>query len=181
MRLTLYEPDIPQNTGNMLRLAACLGVAADVIEPCGFVLSDARLKRAGMDYLRHADIRRHASWTDFRDWQMQAKHAAGGHRLLLLTTKGECPYHTFAFAADDILMVGRESAGVPEAVAAAADARLVVPLRPGLRSLNVATAAAMVLGEALRQTHGFPPGQAEADMSPTDISPLDTSHEQRDG
>jgi tRNA (cytidine/uridine-2'-O-)-methyltransferase len=156
MRLALYEPDIPQNTGNMLRLAACLGVAVDVIEPCGFVMSDARLKRAGMDYLMQAAVRRHASWTAFRAWQTETQRALGGHRLLLLTTKGETAYHRFTFAADDILMVGRESAGVPANVAEAADARLVIPMQPDLRCLNVATAAAMVLGEALRQTHGFP-------------------------
>jgi tRNA (cytidine/uridine-2'-O-)-methyltransferase len=156
MRLALYEPDIPQNAGTMLRLAACLGVGADVIEPCGFVLSDARLKRAGMDYLLHADMRRHSSWAAFQAWLGEAKRHQGGHRLLLLTTKGETPYPSFTFATDDILMVGRESAGVPPAVATAADARLVIPLRRGLRSLNVATAAAMVLGEALRQTAGFP-------------------------
>lgn len=157
MRLALYEPDIPQNAGTMLRMAACLGIAADVIEPCGFVMSDARLKRAGMDYLLQAEIRRHASWAAFRDWRLAAQHAHGGHRLVLLTTKGDTPYAAFAFAADDILMVGRESAGVPEDVARSADARLVIPLTAGLRSLNVATAAAMVLGEALRQTAGFPP------------------------
>lgn len=162
MRLALYEPDIPQNTGTMLRLAACLGVGAEVIEPCGFILSDARLKRAGMDYLLEAEIRRHSSWAAFQAWRAQARQAQGGHRLLLLTTKGDTPYTAFAFAPDDILMVGRESAGVPPDVAQAADARLVIPLRPGLRSLNVATAAAMVLGEALRQTAGFPaPGQAQ--------------------
>jgi tRNA (cytidine/uridine-2'-O-)-methyltransferase len=156
MRLALYQPDIPQNAGTMLRMATCLGVAADVIEPCGFVMSDARLKRAGMDYLLLADIRRHTSWAAFCDWRMTAQRTQGGHRLVLLTTKGETPYAAFPFAADDILMVGRESAGVPEDVARAADARLVIPLKPGLRSLNVATAAAMVLGEALRQTAGFP-------------------------
>lgn len=156
MRLALYEPDIPQNTGTMLRMAACLGIAADVVEPCGFVMSDARLKRAGMDYLLQAEIRRHASWAAFRDWRLAARHAHGGHRLVLLTTKGDTPYTAFPFAADDILMVGRESAGVPDDVARSADARLVIPLKPGLRSLNVATAAAMVLGEALRQTAGFP-------------------------
>jgi tRNA (cytidine/uridine-2'-O-)-methyltransferase len=156
MRLALYQPDIPQNTGNMLRLAACLGVAADIIEPCGFVMSDARLKRAGMDYLRQAEIRRHASWSAFQAWRAEIRREAGGHRLVLLTTKAVTPYPSFAFAADDILMVGRESAGVPEEVAALADARLLIPLRPALRSLNVATAAAMVLGEALRQTAGFP-------------------------
>jgi tRNA (cytidine/uridine-2'-O-)-methyltransferase len=156
MRLALYQPDIPQNTGALLRLATCLGLAADVIEPCGFVMSDARLKRAGMDYLLRADIRRHASWQAFEDWRAQARRTAGGHRLVLLTTKGLTPYPSFAFAADDILMVGRESAGVPDEVAETADARLVIPMARGLRSLNVATAAAMVLGEALRQTAGFP-------------------------
>jgi tRNA (cytidine/uridine-2'-O-)-methyltransferase len=156
MRLALYQPDIPQNAGTMLRMATCLGVAADVIEPCGFVMSDARLKRAGMDYLLLADIRRHTSWAAFCDWRTTAQRTQGGHRLVLLTTKGETPYAAFPFAADDILMVGRESAGVPEDVARTADARLVIPLKPGLRSLNVATAAAMVLGEALRQTAGFP-------------------------
>jgi tRNA (cytidine/uridine-2'-O-)-methyltransferase len=160
MRLALYEPDIPQNAGTMLRLAACLGVAADVIEPCGFVMSDAHLKRAGMDYLLQADIRRHTSWAAFCEWRLAAQSTHGGHRLVLLTTKGDIPYPAFSFAADDILMVGRESAGVPADVARAADARLVIPLKPGLRSLNVATAAAMVLGEALRQTAGFPTADA---------------------
>ena len=166
MRLALYEPDIPQNTGTMLRLAACLGVAADVIEPCGFVMSDARLKRAGMDYLLHSDIRRHSSWAAFRAWQSDLRESRGGHRLLLLTTKGDIPYAAFTFAPDDILMVGRESAGVPADVARVADARLVIPLKPGLRSLNVATAAAMVLGEALRQTAGFPAPSPPAPSDP---------------
>ncbi len=168
MRLALYEPDIPQNAGTMLRLAACLGVAADVIEPCGFILSDSRLKRAGMDYLLQAEIQRHSSWTAFQAWRAEmarteaARGGPQGHRLLLLTTKGDIPYPDFAFRPDDILMVGRESAGVPPEVAEAADARLVIPLRPGLRSLNVATAAAMVLGEALRQTAGFPAAEASS-------------------
>jgi tRNA (cytidine/uridine-2'-O-)-methyltransferase len=165
MRLALYQPDIPQNTGTMLRMAACLGVAADVIEPCGFVMSDARLKRAGMDYLLQADIRRHVSWAAFCDWRLTAQRTHGGHRLVLLTTKGETPYAAFPFAPDDILMVGRESAGVPHDVARTADARLVIPLNPGLRSLNVATAAAMVLGEALRQTAGFPPADPPPSQS----------------
>jgi tRNA (cytidine/uridine-2'-O-)-methyltransferase len=151
LRLALYQPDIPQNCGTLLRLAACLGVAVDILEPCGFVLSDARLKRAGMDYLGQAEMRRHSSWEAFRRLQ-----APSGRRLVLLTTKGETAYADFAFRPDDLLMVGRESAGVPPEVAAAADARLVIPLKPGLRSLNVAVAASMVLGEALRQTGGFP-------------------------
>ncbi len=148
MRLALYEPDIPQNAGSLIRLGACLGVRVDIIEPCGFLLSDRNFRRAGMDYVRHADIRRHESWTRFRD------NFSG--RLVLLTTRGACAYTDFAFAAGDTLMVGRESAGVPDAVHAKADARLVIPLLPGLRSLNVAQAAAMVMGEALRQTGGFP-------------------------
>lgn len=148
MRLALYEPDIPQNTGTMLRLAACLGLGVDIIEPCGFVLSDARLRRAGMDYLDGVAMTRHASWPRFR-----AERPGG--RLILLTTRADEIYTDFAFAPDDTLLVGRESAGVPEAVHDAADARLRIPLRPGRRSLNVAIAAAMVAGEALRQTGGF--------------------------
>jgi tRNA (cytidine/uridine-2'-O-)-methyltransferase len=148
MRLALFQPDIPQNTGALLRLGACLGVAVDIIEPCGFLLDDKRLRRAGMDYLGHADWKRHRSWAAFRD------EAAG--RIVLLTTAGEMDYHRFAFASGDTLMVGRESAGVPPEVASACAARLRIPMRPGLRSLNVALAAALVLGEALRQTEGFP-------------------------
>lgn len=151
MRLALYEPDIPQNAGSLMRLGACLGVGIDLIEPCGFLLSDRGLKRAGMDYLKSADIRRHESWERFR-----AGLAPGRNRLVLLTTRGDMAYTDFAFAADDTLMVGRESAGVPDSVHAAADARLAIPLISGLRSLNVAQAAAMVLGEALRQTGHFP-------------------------
>ena len=156
MRLALYEPDIPQNAGSLLRLGACLGVGVDIIEPCGFLLSDRNFRRAGMDYLQHADIRRHESWQRFRDnFSANARASAQG-RLVLLTTRGSTAYTDFSFAADDTLMVGRESAGVPDDVHAAADARLLIPLLPGLRSLNVAQAAAMVLGEALRQTRGFP-------------------------
>ena len=149
MRLALFEPDIPQNAGTLLRLGACLGVPVDVIEPCGFVLDDVRLKRAGMDYLEAAEWRRHASWTAYR-------RDRGPGRLVLLTTRGEERYERFAFAADDTILVGRESAGVPEEVRAACDARLRISMRPDMRSLNVALAAAMALGEALRQTKGFP-------------------------
>ncbi len=149
MRLALFEPDIPQNTGALLRLGACLGIAVDVIEPCGFQLDDRRLRRAGMDYLERAALVRHGSWAQFL-----ATRAAG--RLVLLTTKASVSYHRFAFRADDTLLLGRESAGVPEAVHTAADARLRIPLQPGVRSLNVALAAALVLGEALRQTDGLP-------------------------
>ena len=151
MRLALYEPDIPQNAGALLRLGACLGVAVDIIEPAGVVLGDRRLRRAGMDYLDLAELTRHASWEGFL--------AARRGRLVLLTTKAPLPYHRFAFRCDDILLLGRESAGVPDAVHDAADARLRIPLRPGARSLNVALAAAIVLGEALRQTEQLPMGR----------------------
>lgn len=149
MRLALFEPDIPQNTGTLIRLGACVGVAVDIIEPCGFLFTDKGLRRAGMDYLEMAEITRHASWEKFRE-------TAKG-RLLLLTSKATTSYTDFVFAPDDIILLGRESAGVPEHVHEAADARLRIPLRPGLRSLNVALAGAMVLGEALRQVKGFPP------------------------
>lgn len=148
MRLALYEPDIPQNVGALLRLGACLGVGVDLIEPVGFLLTDKGLKRAGMDYLKTAQLTRHDSWARF--------HAGiGAGRLVLLTTRGDMAYTDFAFQAGDTLMVGRESAGVPDDVHDAADARLVIPMAGGMRSLNVAQAAAMVLGEALRQTQGF--------------------------
>lgn len=150
MRLALYEPDIPQNAGSLMRLGACLGVAIDIVEPCGFLLSDRNFRRAGMDYLQIAEIRRHESWVRFHETVRPPA------RLVLLTTKGNLAYADFAFAQGDILLVGRESAGVPPEVHDAVDARLVIPLRLGLRSLNVAQAAAMVLGEALRQTSGFP-------------------------
>ena len=148
MRLALYQPDIPQNTGTILRLAACLDVPLDVIEPCGFVWSDNRLRRAGMDYADRARLRRHDSWEAFR--------AAVPGRLVLLTTAGATDFIAFPFESDDILLFGRESAGVPDAVHQAAAARLRIPMAAGVRSLNVAVAAAMVLGEALRQTAAFP-------------------------
>lgn len=147
MRIALYQPDIPQNTGTIIRTAACLGVTVDVIEPCGFPFSAQGLKRAGMDYLGAAKIVHHDSWQAFEDWRMGREA-----RLILLTTKAETAYTAFAFETGDILLLGRESAGVPAAVAATADARIRIPMRSGMRSLNVAVAAAMVLGEALRQT-----------------------------
>jgi len=149
MRLVLYEPDIPQNAGTMMRLAAALGVAVDLIEPCGFLVDDRRLRRAAMDYADFLDLSRWTSWRRYAE-------AAHLGRLVLLTTRASQPYTSFAFAADDRIMVGRESAGVPDAVHAAADARIVIPLRPEARSINVATAAAMVLGEAIRQTVAGP-------------------------
>lgn len=145
MRLVLFEPDIPQNAGTLMRLSAGLGVALDLIEPCGFVLDDRKLRRAGMDYLDQLSMTRHSSWQAYA----RASHAG---RLVLLTTRGAIPYTDFAFAPDDRIMVGRESAGVPDEVHDAADARLVIPLKAPARSLNVALSAAMVLGEALRQT-----------------------------
>lgn len=149
MRLVLFEPEIPQNAGSLLRLGACLGVPVDVIEPCGFVFSDAQMRRAGMDYLAHADFVRHASWAAFL-----AQHRQG--RLVLLTSKGDVPYTDFVFAGDDKIVLGRESAGAPAFVHHRAEARLRIPLKSGLRSINVAQAGAMVLGEALRQTRTFP-------------------------
>ena len=149
MRLALYQPDIPQNTGAVLRLAACMGVGADIIEPCGFVWSDRHLRRAGMDYLDKVALRRHASWDAFLE------NRPAGTRLVLLTTRASIPHTGFAFHADDTLLLGRESAGAPDEVHAAADACIRVPLAAGMRSLNQAMAAAMVLGEALRQCDGY--------------------------
>ncbi|MFJ5487959.1 tRNA (cytidine(34)-2'-O)-methyltransferase [Hansschlegelia beijingensis] len=151
MRLALYQPDIPQNAGTLLRLAACLGVAADIVEPAGFPVSDRAFRRAGLDYLEKVSIVRHASFAAF-----DARRRAEGGRLVLLTTRAETSYLDARFAPDDVLMVGRESAGAPAEVHDAADLRVAVPMLPDLRSLNVAIAAAMVLSEALRQTGLFP-------------------------
>jgi len=151
MRLALFQPDIPQNAGTMLRLAACLGVGVDIVEPCGFVWSDRHLRRAGMDYLDRADLLRHASWEAF----IADRRGAEG-RLILLTTAGTISHTGFGFLPGDTLMVGRESAGAPAMVHEAADARVRVPMAAGMRSLNVAMAAAIVLGEALRQTGLYP-------------------------
>lgn len=148
MRLVLFEPDIPQNTGALLRLGACLGIAVDIVEPCGFLFDDKRLRRAGMDYLEAVEMVRHRSWDAYR------KTVPG--RLVLLTTRAPTRYTDFGFQTGDSLLLGRESAGVPEAVRAEADAHLLIPMQSGIRSLNVALAAAMVLGEALRQTSQFP-------------------------
>jgi tRNA (cytidine/uridine-2'-O-)-methyltransferase len=148
MRLALFEPDIPQNLGAFIRLSACLKVPLDVIEPCGFPVDDKRIRRAAMDYYELARIARHASWAAFKRDRL-----AG--RLVLLTTKGGTDFPDIAFAQDDILLFGRESAGVPDDVHQTADLRLRIPLQKGARSLNVALAAAMVVSEALRQTSGF--------------------------
>jgi tRNA (cytidine/uridine-2'-O-)-methyltransferase len=149
LRLALFEPDIPQNTGALLRLAACFGVAVDLIEPCGFLFDDRRLRRAALDYAARVRVHRHASWSVF------LAERDPSSRLILLTTGGNVPLHRFEFAAADTLLLGRESAGVPAFVHDAAVARVVIPLQAGARSLNVALAGAIALAEALRQTGGF--------------------------
>lgn len=146
MQIALFQPDIPQNTGTILRLCACLDVAAHVIEPAGFPFSDRLLRRAGMDYLDQVSVTRHDSWSRFQAWR-----AEQGYRLLLFTTAGATPYLDFHYRRSDILLFGRETAGVTDEVVAAADARLVIPIKSGLRSLNVAMSVAMAAGEALRQ------------------------------
>jgi tRNA (cytidine/uridine-2'-O-)-methyltransferase len=151
MRLVLFQPDIPQNLGAAVRLGACLGVPLDVIEPCGFVLNDRAIRRAAMDYAAAAEVTRHAGWSDF----LHSPQRQAG-RLVLFTTRGAAPFHDFRFAPGDLLLFGRESAGAPDEVHQAAEARLLIPLAAGARSLNVVTAAAIALSEALRQTGGFP-------------------------
>lgn len=150
MHLALYEPDIPQNTGTILRLCACLGVAAHLIEPAGFPISDRHFRRSGMDYLDQVSIERHASFKAFDEWRRDRDL-----RLILFSTRAATPYLDHTFGSADILMFGRESAGVPEHVHDAADARLLIPMRPDMRSINVAMASAMALGEALRQTRSI--------------------------
>jgi tRNA (cytidine/uridine-2'-O-)-methyltransferase len=154
MRLALFEPDIPQNTGTLMRLCACLNVPLDIIEPCGFVLTDKNLRRAGMDYMDRLDLTRH------RDWAAFAAARKPGQRLVLLTTKAASSFLDFAFAPDDILLAGRESLGVPQQVHDAAEARLLIPMAEGMRSLNVAVAAAIVLSEGLRQCGLYPAAAA---------------------
>ena len=151
MRIALYQPDIPQNTGTILRLAACFGVAVDVVGPAGFDLSDRALRRAGLDYAEHAALVRHVSWEVY----LATRSGGGAGRLVLFTTAAETNHCDFAFAADDVLLFGRESAGAPPSVHAAADARVRIPLRPGRRSLNLAVACGIAVAEALRQTGGF--------------------------
>lgn len=148
MRIALYQPDIAGNVGAILRLAACYGVAVDIIEPCGFAFSDKRLARAGMDYAAAASIVRHSDWAAF--------DAQRTGRIALLTTRGAMPLHEARFAPDDIILMGSESAGVPDAVHDRADLRIRIPLRPGFRSLNVGMSAGIALTEALRQTGGMP-------------------------
>jgi len=154
--IALYQPDIPQNTGTILRMAACLGVTVHLIEPAGFPISDSALKRAGMDYLERASMRRHRSFADFELFRLTRNQ-----RLVLLTTKAEDIYTEFQYRADDILLMGRESTGVPESIHELADARLTIPMIEGMRSLNVAVSTGMALGEVLRQTGTFPKNKPE--------------------
>lgn len=150
-RLALYQPDIPQNAGALLRLGACLDFAIDVIEPCGFIWDEKRMRRAGMDYVALVEVTRHMSWNAFRETATRT-----GRRVVLMSTKASERLDRFTFTPNDIIMVGRESAGVPDTVADAADARVRIPLMPSARSLNVAMAAAMAMAEALRQLNAFP-------------------------
>lgn len=152
LRLALYEPDIPQNAGTLFRLAACMGLEVDLIEPAGFDASDRNLRRAGLDYLAHVQIERHLDFAHFEQWRR-----TNGHRLVLATTHGAQNAYAFAFQPGDIILLGRESAGAPPHVHAAAEARIALPLAPGLRSLNIAVAGAMLVGEALRQLDALPP------------------------
>lgn len=153
MRIALYQPDIPQNAGTIMRMAACLDLDVDLIEPAGFDASDRNLRRAGLDYLQHLRLTRHASWEAFQAWRAAE---GGGARLVLLTTRAATSHLDLRFEAGDILLLGRESAGVPDHVHLAVDASVRIPMRVGLRSFNVAVSAAIVAGEALRQTSGFP-------------------------
>ena len=150
----MFQPDIPQNTGTLLRLGACLDIELDIIEPCGFIFSERTLKRAGMDYLDMVRYRRHHSWEHFL--QYRAEHPEEYGRIVLLTTHASEPYYNFEFRPNDIILMGRESAGVPEEVHQTADARLLIPMKHNARSINVAVSAVMVVGECLRQVNGFP-------------------------
>ena len=150
MRIALYQPDIPQNTGNIFRLAACLDVSVDIIEPAWFFFEDKRLQRSLMDYIDHLDYKRHVDWEAFYQWSK-----SHNHKLILLTTKSQKKYYDFKFNNSDILLFGRESAGVPEKIHQCVNERLLIPMQKGLRSLNVSSAASMVLGEALRQLNNF--------------------------
>jgi tRNA (cytidine/uridine-2'-O-)-methyltransferase len=152
MRLALFEPDIPQNTGAILRLASCFNISIDIIGPCGFVFSNRRLQRSGMDYIDKVDYKLHTSWDMFYEEHQKI----GRERIILLTTKGNITHTNFEYSSNDVLLFGRESAGVPEIVHMAADARVIIPIASETRSLNITSSAAIVLGEALRQTNAYP-------------------------
>ncbi len=148
MRIALYQPDIPQNAGNIFRLGACLGVSVDIIEPTGFIFDDKRFKRSAMDYLDHIDYKKHIDWQHFYDWTKK-----NNFRLILMTTKSETSLYNFKFNLSDILLFGRESAGVPENIHKIVDHRLTIPMKEGVRSINLSSSVALVLGESLRQTN----------------------------
>ena len=150
VQLALYQPDIPQNLGSAIRLCACLDTPLDVIEPCGFPWNDRKIRQSGMDYMDAITINRHSSWDRFFE------NYHGKQRIILMTTKSPHNFTEFTFQPDDILLAGRESSGVPDDIHACADGRVIVPLKPGLRSFNIINASAMILSEALRQTDGFP-------------------------
>ena len=148
MRIALYQPDIPQNTGNIFRLGACLGISIDIIEPVGFIFDDKKFKRSAMDYINHIEYKRHNDWQHFYDWTKKNKF-----RLILMTTKASQSFYKFEFFSNDILLFGRESAGVPEEIHQIVDHRLTIPMKEGVRSINLSSAVALVIGESLRQTN----------------------------
>ena len=150
MRIALYQPDIPQNTGNIFRLGACLGVSVDIIDPTGFIFDDKKFKRSAMDYIDHLDYKRHIDWQHFYDWSQEKKY-----RLILMTTKARQSFYEFEFHSSDILLFGRESAGVPDNVHQIVDHRLTIPMKEGVRSINLSSSVALVLGEGLRQTNNI--------------------------
>ena len=150
MRIALYQPDIPQNTGNIFRLGACLGVSVDIIEPTGFIFDDKKFKRSAMDYINHIDYMRHTDWEHFYKWSQKNKF-----RLILMTTKTNQSFYKFQFHSSDILLFGRESAGVPDYVHEIVDHRLTIPMKEGVRSINLSSSVALVLGEGLRQTNNI--------------------------
>ena len=150
MRVALYQPDIPQNTGNIFRLGACLGVSVDIIEPTGFIFDDKKFKRSAMDYIDHIDYKRHIDWQHFYDWSLEKKY-----RLILMTTKTKQSFYRFKFHSSDILLFGRESAGVPDCVHEVVDHRLTIPMKAGVRSINLSSSVALILGEGLRQTNNI--------------------------
>jgi len=150
MRIALYQPDIPQNTGNIFRLGACLGTSVDIIEPTGFIFDDKKFKRSAMDYINHIDYKRHIDWKHFYDWAQESKF-----RLILMTTKSKQSFYNFEFLSSDILLFGRESAGVPNNVHEIVDQRLTIPMKKGVRSINLSSSVALVLGEGLRQTNSI--------------------------
>ena len=150
MRIALYQPDIPQNTGNIFRLGACLGVSVDIIEPTGFIFDDKKFKRSAMDYIDHIDYKKHIDWQQFYDWSQEKKY-----RLILMTTKARQSFYEFEFHSSDILLFGRESAGVPDNIHQIVNHRLTIPMKKGVRSINLSSSVALVLGEGLRQTNSI--------------------------